>query len=158
MYSDILLKLRTKEEVQKINEEIDLLINSFYSDNPSETEFLLRSKIRLWFAEILREKFKSLDDKKKFLEGLKEEIKKIKILTLVVAFEPTETSIDKFIGFVRRNIGEKIVLEILIDKEILAGAKIIWQGEYRDFSLKGVFDKEMEVKKEELVQLLNLKV
>ncbi len=154
MYSEILSRVRTKIEVEKLKEEIDLIIDHLFSKDSVAFESFLKSNIRPWVVEILTKEWADAGDKIEYLRKLKEKLESLKYLTLILAFEPTELSIDKFFNFVRKNIGEGVVLDIAVDREILGGAKIIWQGQYRDFSLKKVFEREVEERKEELVQML----
>jgi len=153
MYEEILKKIRTKDEANKLIEEIDMLSDAFYRQAlfPST----LDSKVRFWFAEILREKIKreknfSLAG---FLKNLKEKVEKLRVLSIVIAFEPTEVGLEKLASFVKENVGGDVILEIVYNPRVIAGAILIWGGKYKDFSLRRVFEEECDKKKEEIIEL-----
>lgn len=156
MYKQILSRIRTYEEAQKLIEEIELINEAIFSKESSEVEVVLKSRVRLWVADALREDWKDGNvQKEEYLRDLKSRLENLKVLDLVLAFEPTDTSIDKFFNFVTENLGEGVVLNITLDKSILGGAKIIWEGRYRDFTLLRVFDEEFRSRKEEIISLLS---
>lgn len=137
MYSDILSTIRTKQELDLLSQEIDLLSASLYKDHGTSFETILEGSVRAKVsAEIKNALRKNQTKKSEFLKGLSAELKKLKVLKLALAIEPTEKSIGKIFGWVEVNVGKGVVLDISFDKELIAGTIISYQGEYRDYSVK----------------------
>lgn len=135
MYSNILNRLRTKEEALRLEEEVDLLLEALYETKEGAFEEALTRSVRTWVSEEIKVSLgKNGVNKTEFLKGLKEVLTKLKSLKLTLAFEPVEDTLDKIHNWVVREIGEGIILEITFNPNILAGAIIIFEGEYRDFS------------------------
>lgn len=151
MDDNLLSRIRTKDEAGKLIEEVDILLSSFYEQRGAGFEYALKSKIRHWVSEALSEIFSKGDaDKVKFLESLKESLKNAKTLILGIAFEPTEEIIDKVSIFVRKNFDKSCLLEISYMPELMAGAVIIYEGNYIDLSIKKIFKKEFEENKQKI--------
>lgn len=158
MYSEILSKIRTKEEGEKLLQEVEILIASLYEEEGRGFESALRTRVRQWVSDKLLLGFeKEGGDRQRYLKELKERLENLKTLGLTLAFEPTEASLDKFSSFIKKNLGEDVVLDISLDKSILGGAIIVWKGRWRDFSLRRLFEEEMAAKKEDLIQIFSTK-
>jgi F0F1-type ATP synthase delta subunit len=71
-----------------------------------------------------------------FFQTLKILIKKLKVIKLVLAFDPTRRTIERIHNFVKENIGIGYVLDIEVYHEVLGGAIVIFNGKYKDFTLK----------------------
>lgn len=155
MFSEILSHIRTKDEAKILSNEIDLLMDALYKEGGAGFESTLHAKVRSWVSEEMQKDWGDEEpDKEGYLKKLKEELYSLKPVKLTLAFEPTDASLDKFFGYVRQNIGEGIILEINYDPSILAGAQVAFEGEYRDFSLKRVYEDEMGRMKEEIISQL----
>ncbi|MBU0569154.1 hypothetical protein KKB40_00040 [Patescibacteria group bacterium] len=168
MYSEILSKIKTAEDAEKMIEEIDILLNSMYfvkddtfdKQDPRKVaeqsfDLILKSKIRAWTAQILINEFsKEGVNKTVFLQELKNKLESYKIFKLDIAFEPTRDFIEKIYDFVSKNISDEILLEINYVPGLIGGAVMVFNGKYRDFSLKKVFDEEFEKNRGEVLKLL----
>jgi F0F1-type ATP synthase delta subunit len=153
MFEKIISKVRTTEERDKILAEVSILLNSFYQDKGLGFSMTLKSQVRNWISQVILDEIP--EDKEgieKYLNDLKTKLDSLQTLTITVAFEPTSSSLDKFVGFVRENVSEDIILQIESDPSILGGAIITKGGQYRDFSLRRLFDSEFEAKKDELIK------
>jgi len=89
-----------------------------------------------------------------FLESLKEIIKKLKVVNLVLAFDPSSKTIDKIHSFISNNIGIGYILDIEVSESILAGAIVICNGRYFDNSLKKSIEDTFATKKQEIQKLM----
>lgn len=88
---------------------------------------------------------------KKVLTGLKEDLKKIKILKISLAIDPSQEQIDHIFDWVKENLGKGIILDIDRDESILGGAVISFNGQYKDFSLKRTLEEIFKIKKAEIM-------
>jgi len=75
---------------------------------------------------------------------LKERLESLPVFSLTIAFEPTEEFRGKLANWIKENVEKKAVLDLKIDKEILGGAIISWQGKYRNYSLSEKLKKNNE--------------
>ncbi len=169
MYSEILSKIKTTEDAEKMIEEINILLNSMYFvkdgvsvgqdfQRTAEQSFdlTLKNKIRASTAQILINEFsKKGIDKITFLQKLKDKLASYKIFKLDIVFEPTRNFVEKIYDFVSKNMGNEVLLEINYVPNLIGGAVIVFDGKYRDFSLKKVFDEEFEKNRGEIVKLVN---
>lgn len=156
MYSEILLKVKTEEEREALIEEINGLKASLYQ-NGSFFDDTLRTKVRDWVSQIIKNATAQKEiDKEKYLQGLIEELSKLKSAKLVLAFEPTEAAIQRYHEFISKEVGEGVALDISCLPGILGGAIIIFEGKYRDFSLRRVFEEEFRQSRELILKTLSL--
>jgi len=136
MFSDLTKLVRTKKEAITLSQEIELVNEALFQNRPEALEIVLKSGVSAPCAEILKNAFAKGVDKAKYLKQAKEALKKLKVISLRVAFDPTEDMIDKLFSWVTKNVGEGTILDITKDEEIIGGAIIVSQGHYLDFSLR----------------------
>jgi len=156
MYSEILSHIRTKSEAWQLEDEVDLLLDHLYKGKAGDFELALKNDLRAWVSELLLSAFANPDVKKdEYLRGLKEAIAKLRELKLTLAFEPTQNSIEKIHDWVRRNVGEGIILDVTLNPTIFAGAIVTFEGRYRDLSLRNKFREQFEQNRERIFSLLS---
>lgn len=156
MYSEILSRLRTKEEARYLESELDLLLEKIYSAQEGVFEEALKKNVRSWVSQLIRTALSREEvDKEEFLKGLKVALAKLKVLGLTIAFDPAEAALDRFHHWVRRHLGEGVVLEMNVNPVVLGGAIVVYQGEYRDLSLRKRFGKLFESDREEIFKFLS---
>lgn len=137
--NSILEKVRTKEEANLLLSEIDLILSTLFTSR-KKLEKVLTKEIRLTTYAALRKDF--LDKEvspskiKELLNELSEKLKKLKILEVTMAFEPTQDIINNIHNWVKENLGDDGILDIKLDKSILGGAIIVFKGLYKDYTLK----------------------
>ena len=82
----------------------------------------------------------SNDELKKFLQNLQNDIRRIPVLTLNIAFEPNETTLKALIQWFLFTLNKQVLIDFIIDKKIIAGASINFNGKFKDYSVKTLFD------------------
>jgi len=87
----------------------------------------------------------------KILTGLKKDLKKIKILKISLAIDPSQEQIDHIFDWVLENLGKGIILDIDKDESILGGAIISFGGTYKDLSLRRTIEEIFQTKKGEIM-------
>ena len=151
MYSEILSNIRTKEDAWALEQEIDILLNKLYSAKADEFSHALEHDVRSNVALIIKSSIeKARIDRDKYLQGLKNELKKLKEIQLTLAFEPTDATLEKIFLWVRENVGKGIILDINYSKTISGGAVIIHKGKYRDYSLKKLIRNDLDNNKQKV--------
>lgn len=75
-----------------------------------------------------------------FFAKIQKRIADLPILSLIVAFEPTEETFKILSDWFLLNIKREVLLDITIDTKILGGATVSFKGKYGDYSIKPKFD------------------
>lgn len=139
---DLMTSLKTTKEVDELSLELDSLTSALFKSAEMTLEKVL-SSIRTKSKDMIMEIFSknNLDSTNKetvrdFLGTLRELIKNFKVIKLILAFEPSQKTIENIHNFVSENIGVGFVLDIETDESVLGGSVVIFNGKYNDFTLK----------------------
>lgn len=156
IYFDIITSLRTKEDLNQLSSEIDTLLASIFESANQSFDKALRA-ISIENAKkindtISKNGIQTTDKEliKNFLEGLKKLLGKFKTIRLIISFEPSYSAIENIHNWVISNLGEGFLLDIETNKSLLGGAIIVFDGNYKDFSLKKTLEETFENKREEI--------
>lgn len=76
------------------------------------------------------------DNVYKIFDALEAEIKNIKTLTVFLPFEPSGQIIVALGQYLRQLFGKNFLAEVKYDPTLLAGTALVWNGIYRDCSLR----------------------
>ncbi|MEX0621372.1 MAG: F0F1 ATP synthase subunit delta [Candidatus Woykebacteria bacterium] len=118
----------------------------------------LSKKISGSVSEGFRKKIESLESEENLpgnrkelaalFRNLLENLEKMVKAKLTLAFAPSDEFLTKLAGWFEAQTGKKIVLDIQIDESIIAGCRLEYSGEYRDYSLgeklEAVLDQEIK--------------
>ena len=118
-YSEILKQIMSEESAEIIIEAIDTLRDNMYKLN-SDVKNLPQSEI----LEAVKNR------KPEWLVGLKEAIKKMRKLGLVIAVRLDEGSRQEIWAWEKKNVGEDVVTQMQIDPVLIAGTKVTFEGKY----------------------------
>ncbi len=161
IYFDLITSLKTTREVDDLSSEIDMLMSELFKSEKVSLEKALTS-ISSNSANRITEIFEKFNldmtDKGKvrdFLDTLADLIKKFKVIKLILAFDPTRKTIENIHGFVSENIGIGYILDIEISESVLGGAVVMFNGKYKDFTLRKSLEESFRDKREEIVRTLN---
>ena len=94
------------------------------------------------FLSLLRENNVALDSTtalKDFLATIMTQCSSLPVLSLTVAFEPKEQTLQALSEWCLINIKKQLLFDIKIDPTLIAGATITLNGKYGDFSIKQKF-------------------
>jgi F0F1-type ATP synthase delta subunit len=69
----------------------------------------------------------------------------------VLAFDPTRRTIERIHNFVKENIGIGYILDIEIYHDVLGGAIVIFNGKYKDFTLKKNLEEVYRLRRSEVL-------
>ena len=160
IYFDIITSLKTTGEVESFVGEIDTLMLKFFESEEVSPEKMLDSisegsslKIRQVFAKN-NLNFNNRETVSKFFKTLKELIKKLKAIKIVLAFDPSAKTIENIHNFITDSLGIGYILEIEVFREILAGAIVIFNGKYIDFSLRKRIEDTFKEKADQIVSAI----
>lgn len=80
------------------------------------------------------------DRQQRFLESILEFLKSIPRVKITLAFEPSITFIRRLNDEISKEVGQKVILDIIINQFIVAGATFEYNGKIRDLSLAQKID------------------
>lgn len=150
--------VKTVQEANDLSSEIDALLESIFKTQERSLDDSLR-EVRVKTAQNLKEIFLKnkvdVTDReavKEALEKLKEELEKLRIIRLTIAFEPSYETIANIYKWVSSALGEGYILDISTDVNILGGAIVVFNGEYRDLTLRKSLAEAFKAKKEEILK------
>lgn len=149
-YQGLIELTQTTEDLVKLDEEIDLLLQGIYNIDKDKLEDILGKMVRIRVAEEMRKLVNQAASSKKedikiILSNMYRTICALPILQLTLAFEPSEAVIGNISRWARKNFAAGILLDLSLDRSILGGAIICYHGKFYDLTLKkklqDIFDK-----------------
>ena len=161
IYFDLITSLKTTREVDDLSLEIDNLMFALFKSEKMSLEKALSSissNSANRITEIFEKNNLDMIDKEQvsdFLDTLKDLIKKFKVIKLILAFDPTRETIENIAEYVSENIGIGYILDIEVLESVLAGAVVMFNGKYKDFTLRKSLEETFRDKREEIVSTLN---
>lgn len=151
-----LSSIKTLEERKRLYSEISLVLDVLFRQQ-ADLEKILDTKVspqlRTYILSLLQGKplDEALREKiAKTLAEIKNKAEGLQAITLTLAFEAQQSTIDKISSFARQTLGENIIIEINVEPNILGGAIIVFNGLYHDYSLKTKLEEVFKTKREEL--------
>jgi F0F1-type ATP synthase delta subunit len=126
----VLKNIRTREDLEYLVADLEELRSVLY-----------KGKEGVKVPLIIKNDFEKASDKSEYLESLRKQILAVRILELTVSDYLDDDILGEVTAWVKENVGEDAVLSIRVQTEIVAGAKITFNGRYGDYSLKDEFEK-----------------
>jgi F0F1-type ATP synthase delta subunit len=108
-------------------------------------EFGLKKKDR--FMTLLHENNISAESNtslKDFFAKMQQHITSLPLLTLTIAFEPNDETMKTLAEWFLLNINKQVVFEIIVDRSLVAGAAISFNGKQIDLSIHDKFSKAVQ--------------
>jgi len=146
-------KVVTKEDLSVLADQIDEAARWVYKGG----EAALSEKIAGSVSEEFREDIASLEEVGKFpvsceeqsdfFKNLKKYLETLPVIKLTIAFGPDKDFLAGLSSRLAKQIGKRIILEILVKEEAVGGLIVEYGGEYRDYSLARKLDQLMEESK-----------
>lgn len=136
----------TKQEAVDFSDRISAIQERVY-----EVDFNLENILKEQFDLSNKEKFLSLLRKNNistesssalngFLVKLREYVSSLPTALLTIAVEPDDSMLKEISDWFMLNTKQQVVLEILIDVGIIAGANISYQGKQSKLSIRPIFE------------------
>ena len=131
--SELLLKLRTKDDLDILRGELDLLENALYQSG-IKYDNIIKNDIRSWVSEIILKE--GNEDLTGYIKKIRADLLKIPVLSASINFEPSTSFIETMSIWLKRNIDEKMVVDLLMNTASLGGIQLSYKGKYLDLSLR----------------------
>ena len=160
MEDKILLYIRTQDEANDMLTNLNEFMASLYStkDISLEDHFSRLPKNLSYELQQAIKKDDLINNKsalREFTSKLQNKIKTCKTLRATLAFQPDDETITIFSTWAKKNIGSNIILDIEVNKEVVGGAVIIVDGQYKDYSVRKKLAQVFQIQKDEIMALLN---
>lgn len=145
MYSELLKATSTKDEVEVLIGELNLLIDSLYSSEEGGFTNAL-AKIRNTTATIVETYFQANteSDREGQLRDVVKKLKDMSELQLTVAYDPPRETLLKIVAWLRANVADNVVLDIRTSPSTIAGVVISYKGKYHDYSYKNKIEEYLQ--------------
>lgn len=160
IYFDIITSIKTIQEVDSLVRNLDTLALTFFKSEKISTGKALDSisaDLASKIIQIFAKNNLDIDNREtisSFCKTLKDLIKKLKIIKIVLAFNPTNKAIENVHNFIKEALGIGYILNIEVSEDILGGAIVIFNGKYIDFSLKKRIEETFETKKRDVLNFV----
>lgn len=142
---EILSLVRTKEDLNMLESEIETLLTALFKKNVKKSA---KESVRSDIYKILENHFAKVkwdpEALRKILINLQDEISQFKTISLTIAFEPSAKFMEELSNWVKTNIGEKVFIDLSIDRSVIAGLVVAYKGIYKDYSARKVLNKKVE--------------
>ena len=135
--SKLLSTINTTEDRNRLYSEIELVSAAIYKEG--ELVKVLGSQVSRTLAEHIGNET-STETLSRKISDLKKSLDELAVVKLTLAYEPSQSTIDKILAFLRQNLGEKIILEVKFESKILGGVIFEFRGLYRDYTLRTKLD------------------
>ena len=156
MYSEITNRIRTFEEAQHLISELEMLLEKLYQEDERIFNDALNREIRAWVSSYLKKiLFQEDVEKEKVLKELIEKVRNLNSVKITIAFEPTESNLDRIHSWVLTNIGKNYILDIGINPYMVAGATVVHKGKYKDYSLRKQLTRIISSKNQTINEILS---
>ncbi len=137
----------TKPEAEDFSNRLALIEKEIFetSFNPEKAlleQFGIRKKEV--FMTTLRNNKINVESRiaiKEFIDKIQQKIASLTVISLVLAFEPTDQTLQGLSRWFVLNAKKQVLFEIKVDKSIIGGASILSGGRYLDYSIKPAFDR-----------------
>ncbi len=148
--TNVFNSIYTVSELQLFYKEIDHIVSSLFSDSSSISDILEKSlspekkEVIINYLENEHVDIKNPVLIQESLLKLKKEGDKIPVVNLTLAFEPTQSILKNMSLWFLRRIQKKVVLNITLERTVLGGAFISYDGKYKDYTIQTKLNKYFE--------------
>lgn len=138
----IIQGIKTRSEVSDTLRELDLLERSLYKTGEEGFAEKMRSSVGMKTAEIVRRKMdeegtgENVEAMAAVLKELRMALENLSVIGLEVAIDPTQEMVEEIYAWVEANMGKGMILDFVVDKDILGGARVTYAGKYIDATLE----------------------
>jgi F0F1-type ATP synthase delta subunit len=146
IFEDFAKKIITKEDLIFFLDQINLAEQFLFKERNIPLTEKLKGKVSEDFKNLI-EKLENenvitgdVERSRKFFEDLKNYLLKIPQIKIEIAFKPSRMFIEKISLWLEKNFGEKIIVDLYFNPEIVGGAIVEYKGKYLNYSLEKKID------------------
>jgi F0F1-type ATP synthase delta subunit len=139
--TDILGIVTTKDEANQLQIEITNLIEALYGNKPFEElvdEYISYEKKDTLHSLLKKHQIdiKNTSQTQHFLQEIKDTVPTIPVVGITIAFSPKKQLLSTLSGWFVVHTKKAVLIDISIDRFLLGGIIITYNGLYKDYSLK----------------------
>lgn len=140
----------TKAQADDFSIRLGLITKKIFETSFNPETALLEHfgiKKRDIFMTMLRDNHVNPDSRlsiKEFIEKIQAKILALPVLSIILAFEPKEQTLQALSSWFMLNTNKQVLFDISVDPGLVAGAAIYSKGRYLDFSIRSVFNKSVQ--------------
>ena len=129
-----------KDDLKDLIRQIDSVLDTIYVDDKKTLMEKLTGKLPGHILDIIAGLFakKILSgnpkETQKYFISLNSYLSKIPRVILTIAFEPSAEFSKTMSLWFEKNLDKKVVCDIVVREEIIAGAQVEYNGKYKDYS------------------------
>ncbi|MDP3770532.1 MAG: hypothetical protein U1A25_02515 [Candidatus Sungbacteria bacterium] len=152
--------IRTKEEKDILRDQMIMLEAALFRSETQGYEKILQTRLPEHIAAAMRDilaqpSFKEHPEATRtFFQDLKNMIDILPVVKLSLAFNPSEEMIQRLHEWIQKNRGVGVVLDISYDAMILGGARMIFQGRYKEMTLSQMITDALAKEKTDVLKLI----
>lgn len=136
-YSEVLNAISTVFEMEQLMQAIAALKTAMYKTEAHVYEETFRAKVPLHLADLMRRNIPEDRDKGvEYLEGLKEAMEGMPVVTITMAFHPTEGFLAELGGSLKELMQKQVLVDIRVRRLLLGGARVEYGGRFKDYSVR----------------------
>lgn len=148
LYEPILLGIRSKSDLDQLQNTIGEILTSLFTIKKTKLDTILDKSLHKPLARAVKDAIKKEkitltdhDKIKEFFQKLQEAVSRLPLVRLTFAFSPSPKILETTSDWAKNTFGHDAILDIEIDEKILGGAIVVYEGIYKDFSLKNRIQK-----------------
>src|SRR3990167_476546 len=128
------------EDLKELIRQIDIVLDTIYVDAKRTLMEKLTGKLPGHFFDIIAGLYakKILSgnpkDVEEYFVSLNSYLSKIPRVILTIAFEPSNEFIKTLSFWFEKNLGKKVILDIRVREDLIAGALVEYNGKFKDYS------------------------
>ena len=157
-YESVYSNIRSTAERGTIYAAIEVLVDALYKKE-ADIGRLIETEMPSAVVQPLKKALASLPVTsatavQEYLEGLREELSMLEVLSLEIAFDPTEETMAVLTAWIREHIGARVIMELSVDRGLFGGARVSYEGQYKEINLAMLIESIMRQQQESIHGLL----
>ncbi len=141
-------ELQTTDHLYEFISDVDKVNEALFASKHLEIDRIISDNMHADTAELVKSSLQSTSstDLNNFLLELTEALKATPKFSMTLAFKPDQSFINDLFEWIKANVGDTYFLEFTVDPEIIGGGVFVYNGLYKDHSLKKQLNKFFESK------------
>lgn len=147
--ADILSLVKTQEEANEFQKQIDHLLSMLFTNVPFETavqETISFDKQGKLLSIFNREhvNVQQIQALQTILQEIKKTIAQLPIITISLAFEPKQRVIETIVTWLLAHTKRPALIHIIVDRSLIGGAILEYKGILKDYSLRKILQEKYQ--------------
>src|SRR5258706_5730537 len=144
---DLTILFTTKSQANDFAQHLTGILDALYTANFNLEKFLMQNfgiQKKEAMMKLLQENKiaeTSVPALEQFFKKIVDAIAALPLVSLTIAFEPTDETLAALSQWFLFTLKKQVLFDIRIDRRLVAGVSITANGKYKDYSLKGTFEK-----------------